>query len=463
MVDSDYEFVKRTILKIAGPRTDELDLSSIFTRSSTLFVMRVSGAGIGFLTQVLLAKLLGAHDLGLFYSATSLAAVAGYVTSQGYSLIVFRFAARYRDANKARLFEAFVGRAVFDGLATALAAATIVIALSLLVPEIDDKTRIAYAVGGGLIVANACLNIYTNLAGAIRLFGWCYVPEGTGRPFAFLAIVLAIAAVVPLPTTSHVMIAYGALTGAIAILVVLALRPHLPRLVRPSRATRRLGERWRAEARPLVLLTLYTNSFADIAILFATPFLAPADLAVLGLSIKLSLLVGYFVQITQQMAVPDLADARQKQDHDGMRRAIRRSILLPLAMTVAATLVCAVFGNEILALFGTQFVHGREVLVILIASQLLRAMAGPSAHLLTLSGAQRLNASLSVGALLLLFAGCAALAPAFGPEGAAVAVTFSYAAWLGATALALAHLGEVRTDLLTILRLAPAARPTPAE
>lgn len=423
--------------------------------------MRISGAGVGFLTQIMLAKTLGSHDLGIFYSATSLATVAGFVTSIGYSQIAYRFSARYRDASKARLFKAFVSRAMFDGLACSVAAAFLVVLACLLVPDLDPTTRVVYAVAGATIVPAASLVLNTNLAGAMRFFGWCYVPDGLVRPIIFLGLIVALEAFVRRPTGGEVMILFSTLVTVTALVVFRALQPHLPAIEMPRPEERRLGQRWRREALPLVLLSLYTNTFADVAILFATPFLSQSDIAVFGVCLKLSLLVGYFVQIAQQIAIPDLADARGKGDQAGMRRAARRSILLPLAFTSAAVLGCFVLGRQVLGLFGAEFGTARDVLVIMVATQVVRAMAGPSAHLLTLTGAQRLNAALCTGALVALFAANWVLGPRFGPAGAAWAVVISYTGWIVATAVAVRRLGEMRTDVVALFLNRPRAAVAP--
>lgn len=438
-------------------------LSRFFSGSAFLFAVRLGGAGIGFLTQVLLARMLGSHELGIFYSATSLAAVAGFVTSRGYSQIAYRFSARYRAEGRSRLFQAFVSRAAHDALTASTGAAAIVVLCSFLAPGMEQSDRIVWALAGALIVPSAMLVLYTNLAGAIRMFGWCYVPEGIFKPLAFMILVGALWFVEDAPTGSEVMLLFSVVIVAVAIAVVRALQPHLPELQNPGRPERRLAQRWRAEAQPLVLLSLYTNTFADVAILFATPFLSQSDLAVFGVCLKLSLLIGYFVQIAQQMAIPDLADARQRGDAEGMRRAAKRSVLLPLAMTLGAVAGCVVLGREALAVFGPEFAPASGVLLIMVLSQLGRAAAGPSAHLLTLTGAQRVNATLCVGALVVLAAATALLAPVYGPAGAAWAVSASYVGWLIATAIVLERMGEMRTDLMSLLTARRTPRQIPAE
>jgi O-antigen/teichoic acid export membrane protein len=187
---------------------------------------------------------------------------------------------------------------------------------------------------------------------------------------------------------------------------------------------------------------------------------------VFGVCLKLSLLIGYFVQTAQQMAIPDIADAREHHDPAAMRAAAKRSVLLPTLMTLCATMACAILGREILGFFGAEFAGATWVLVIMVASQAVRAIAGPSAHVLTLSGAQKLNAILCVGALATLLAANAALSLWLGPVGAALAVFISYTGWIAATAIAITRLGEMRTDLAALVfshKVRKTSYPMPAE
>lgn len=119
---------------------------SKFIRGSSafLFALRLGGAGIGFLTQIFLARILGSHDLGLFYSATSLAAVGGFVMSQGYSQIAYRFSARYRGQTKTALFKAFVSRSAYDGLLASTLAAFVIVACATFAPQMAASERIIW-------------------------------------------------------------------------------------------------------------------------------------------------------------------------------------------------------------------------------------------------------------------------------------------------------------------------------
>jgi hypothetical protein len=54
------------------------------------------------------------------------------------------------------------------------------------------------------------------------------------------------------------------------------------------------------------------------------------------------------------VVVPDLADARTRKDHDTIRDVVLCALAFPLAITLAATVVVALWGEYILAIFGPE-------------------------------------------------------------------------------------------------------------
>ena len=103
-------------------------IKKLASSSGIIMVSRLGGAGIGFLTQLLLVKLMGAHQLGLFYAASSLAAVLGVIAAQGYPVIAARFVGRYRNKQNDVLCGTFTGHALREGL---IVAAVMAVAVSL--------------------------------------------------------------------------------------------------------------------------------------------------------------------------------------------------------------------------------------------------------------------------------------------------------------------------------------------
>jgi len=434
-----------------------------FTMSSLLSLARVAGAVAGFATQVVLARTLHATALGVFYSVTSLAAVVGLIAAHGYPTIAARFLSRYREQRKDGLIAAFVAWARKDATVYAAIITVAVLALAALWPSLSVEARLATAAAALSIPANASLRLNGSLAAAIRRFALAYLPDTCFRPFVLLGGVLVLIAAGVTLTAANVTLLLTFVFTGLALTQYLLLRKDIPKLAdAPKAPPPRLVKIWRREARPLILVALFTFFFADVDILLVTPLLLSADTAIVGLCLKLALLVGFAVQVAHQVVVPDLADAHARKEHGAIRGVVLKALAFPLAVTVAALVVVGLWGETLLSLFGPEFSGAKIPLLILLGCQLARALFGPNVPLLTVIGAQRQNAALAIAALAVLAISNVVLAPAYGVLGAALAVAIATLFWLGATAVVLARLSGLRTDVVYLLGRVVSARGAPA-
>jgi len=434
-----------------------------FTTSSLLSLARVAGAVAGFVTQVVLARTLHATALGVFYSVTSLAAVAGLIAAHGYPTIAARFMSRYREQGKDGLIAAFVARARKDATVHAAVITVAVLAIAALWSSLSVEARLATAAAALSIPANASLRLNGSLAAAIRRFALAYLPDTCFRPFVLLGGVLVLIAAGVALTAANVTLLLTLVFTGLALTQYLLLRKDIPKLADAAKASPpRLVKIWQREARPLILVALFTFFFADVDILLVTPLLPSADTAIVGLCLKLALLVGFAVQVAHQVVVPDLADAHARKEHGAIRGVVLKALAFPLAVTVAALIVVGLWGETLLSLFGPEFTGAKIPLLILLSCQLARALFGPNVPLLTVIGAQRQNAALAIAALVVLAISNVVLAPAHGVIGAALAVAIATLFWLGATAVVLARLSGLRTDVVYLLGRVVSARGAPA-
>jgi O-antigen/teichoic acid export membrane protein len=436
-------------------------LGRLFSTSSLLSLARVAGALAGFATQVILARTLQASALGVFYSVTSLAAVVGLIAAHGYPSIAARFMLRYREQGKEGLVAAFVRQARRDATLYAVIATVGVLALAVLWPSLGAEARLALVAAAFSIPANASLRLNGTFATTLRRFALAYLPDTCIRPFLLLGGVALLIALGVTLTASTVTFLLTLIFTALALIQYALLAKGMPKGKAPV-PPKRLLTIWRREATPLILVALFTYFFADVAILMVTPLLSSADTAAIGLCLKLALLVGFAVQVAHQVVVPDLADARARKDHDTIRDVVLRALAFPLAITLAATAVAALWGESILAIFGPEFTGAKPALVILMACQLARAMFGPSVPLLTVIGAQKENAALAVAALVVLGLSNLVLAPLYGVLGAAIAVAIATLFWLVGCAVVLDRLSGLRTDAPYLIGRLAAFRSAPA-
>lgn len=418
------------------------DLSTLFS-ASRLLLARLTGAGAGFLTQIVLARLLPPEDLGLFFAATSFAALAGLVLTQGYPGIMQRFTTRYRERRRERLLAGFVWQVQVETVALTAATTLIIIAGGLLWPGFSPDHRLVAFSMALATAAAASLTIYNAAASVERRFELAQFPETLIRPIAFLPLVFVLDRIWLL-SAGTVTALYAGLTVILAVAQYIQIAPDVPTASRVAAAP--VTRRWRAEARLFALAMLFATSFADLAIVLASPFLGPVGLAPFGVVLKTSLLVGFAVQVAHQVALPDLAEAFERNDTARIERSLWQATAFPTVVTAIALTAAMFGGDRFLLLFGPEYVTANGPLLILLVAQLLRAAAGPSQSLLMLKGDQATNATVCVVCTVILLLANAALVPIFDIYGAAVAVLLTVTVWFGASAHVLIRRG-VRVDL----------------
>ena len=115
---------------------------------------------------------------------------------------------------------------------------------------------------------------------------------------------------------------------------------------------------------------------------------------------------------------------------------MRQTVRLTTLATLGAGAAVLVVSPLLFAMFGPGFEHGVTLLAILIAGVCVQAAFGPAEDVLTMLGAERLCAGISLAALGLAAALNLALIPLLGPAGAALAMATAGA--LRALGLALA-------------------------
>jgi hypothetical protein len=254
-----------------------------------------------------------------------------------------------------------------------------VLALALLWPDFSLEARPALIAAALSIPANAAIRLNGSLAVAIRRFALAYRPDTCIRPFVLLGVVLVLIALGVTLTASNVTLLLTAVFTGLALTHYLLLRNDMPKVEAavPQDVPSRLIGLWRREAMPLILVALFTYSFADVDILIVTPVLASADTAVVGICLKLALLVGFAVQVAHQSVVPDLNDAHTRKEHGAMGAVVLRALGFPLAVTLAALLVVVLWGETLLSLFGPAFT-GAKVPAAHLACLPARPRAGRS-------------------------------------------------------------------------------------
>ena len=125
-------------------------------------------------------------------------------------------------------------------------------------------------------------------------------------------------------------------------------------------------------------------------------------------------------------AAPHFASLHASGQKEELRSLVRSSQSLGLLFAVPVASVVVVFGRPLLELLSEGFAEGYPLMVIMLASVTIGALAGPAAYVLSMSGRERVVLH---GAMLCMVVN--------------LVLSFALAAFYGATGLAITHLATM--------------------
>jgi O-antigen/teichoic acid export membrane protein len=393
---------------------------SLLARSGMATGTRLFGAALTFATQILLARLLGPESLGVYFIAISAAAIAAIVGCLGFPGTTARFVARYQTRDRQGLKDSFA-RVSQDNVFRASSLIAFAIAATSLV-FLDREFGVALALSATAIPALSILRLNSALALAGRRPWIAYLPDMVGRPLLLVSM-LAVAY-----WAGFSIGLVGVLVMSVFAAIALAAAQMWPigrlygggrQSLLPSHRLRRL---WRNSSLPLLPVALLVGLFADTNLLLLSTVMEPADIAIYGVALKLAFLAGYGIQASQQLILPDMAEAMARSDAAELRRALTRTLATSAVVSVLALVTLAAAGPYVLALFGPHYEAGYGAMLILVAAQMFRIPEGIAVQFLTVSGhAIRVLVNLGITTIVLA-ASSMALVPLWGTIGAAAAV-----------------------------------------
>lgn len=428
--DADAASAKPLWKRIAGKA-----LGDLFKRSTLLLGSRLSGAAIGFISQLALARLLGAESLGMYYLAISLGGVLAILAGLGYPSITVRFISEYRVNGEWHALRAFLTSA-YRTAAIAGAALIVVTGVVIFVwPTATFEQRLCLVLGALTAPAFTFIRLNGAIANAYRRYFLSFLPDLLVRPAVMLAIIGILIAVGVTITVPQLLALNLAIILVISIPVFFTVRQttssDLDQTsdVTTEDAAAPTGSKWRGHGLPMVVVALFTALFADVAILTVGIALPPDQTATFGVCIKIALLLGFAIQSVHQLIMPDASETYAKGDKAAVRNIIMRGNALSLIACIGATAGIVLFGRFALSVFGPQFEQGYVCLIILALSQVYRAGAGPVSQMLNLAGEERRAVPVFATCLVLLVVAGTGLTPFFGLTGAAIAVFLVTALW----------------------------------
>lgn len=411
------------------PLTDEAGPNRLIGRASIVAAGTLFQQGLSFVSGLIVARVIGASDFGIFNLARSLVDLTGILTRVGLDLGLQRYfgetnaaqdrALRVITLRRVRLvassFALLAITAVALGLGRTLEAnvyqyshfAEILLCLALALPFSTDIAVLGGAYRGIFklspsVIAESVLFPTIRLAGIIILFavGWRLWAVVVGTTFgSFLA-----SAFLALRARSDFR----------------GIAPAQPKSWADAVHVMRYSS-------VMAMAVLVATLTASMDVLVLGRFTTAQDLGQYSLVKMLLTLMGVFGTAFVTGLGTLVAERHFRGDLDGMVRAMSLSARWVTLVTLPIFAIFLFWGAELTHLFGPSFAASQAVVGWLAASQFIFVVFGPSGWALSMTGKHLLELKILSAGLVIATLLCWVAVPEFGQLGASIATCISMA------------------------------------
>lgn len=411
------------VLKTKLKKISSHDTARLMGGASFVFICRVFGAGTVLITQILLARWMGAEQLGIFVYVNAWFILLATVAGLGLPNAVFRFIGKGLAETNDNLVISFARR---GGEVIVISSLLITTIGFVLLTEFDgfvsvDK-KITFLIALLAIPAYALMRWYNSVAHALSWFRLALLPMLVIRP---LLLLLAVSLIwfYGFPLTANITMASQlAIVSTIIIVQFIWIKFALHRRFPNAKKTKNETKTWLRTSIPLLLSALFIKNFLELNLIIAGGFLAADQIAVFSVTFRVAFLISFGIHAMDAMTAPRVAKSYAAGDFQSVQRLVYRATQIKFIGSIIGVIGLALFGKQILALFGADFVVGHSALIILAFSQVIIASFGAGAQLLSVSGHQDQCLIVFVCSAAMLFGLHVLLIPQFGLYGVAFAV-----------------------------------------
>jgi O-antigen/teichoic acid export membrane protein len=397
------------------------DVLHLVRGSGFIFACRVGGAVLALVTQWVLARWMGAEDLGSYLLAYSWMILVARLSGLGYNSASVRFIGAgiaHDDPSIIRGFVTFTTRMVY-GVSIAAAVVGAVGSFLLVGRTGANPWPMVIAFAAVPIIAGS-----SNLFGFAASYAWfraAFLPNTILRPALFLGSVCVLWWLgTSIGVTGVMLLQAGSMAVTLATLLWVVRKPLRQRIAGVSpRFERRL---WTHASLALLIISLFRDYLPELSIIVAGVYLTSEEIAIFTIGYRIAALISFVLFAVDSFTFPQIAQAAALDDRDALRTHAVRATRLTFLASLGALAGFWLFGRFVLGLFGEEFIEGYTLLLIIAVAQVLRASVGPVLPLLTVGGHERESLKVYGVSLVVVAPVVMVLAPAWGVVGVGVAV-----------------------------------------
>ena len=388
-----------------------------------VFLVRVASALLALGSQVLLARWMGSFEFGVYIYVWTWVLMIGALSDFGLSSTARRFIPEYTELKSLDRLRGFLSASRWFAFAIATAIGLVgAIGVTLLTPYLDRFAVMPLYLACLTIPVYGLVQIQ---AGIAQSYDW---PNLALMPFYIwrqltITVLMGAAYLLGAPTGAvTAMIAAVVTTWAVTMVQLVMLGRRLKIKV-PAGPKVYESKVWFATSLPIFVVEAFYLLLTYVDILALEHLRSPDDVAVYYAGARLLAIIAFVYFAIAGATTHKFTQYHVSGDKARLASFFAETIKWTFWPSLAVCVLILACGRPLLALFGTGFERGYDVMFILAIGMLARAAVGPAERLLNMLGERRQCAFTYAAAFAINLVLCVMLIPRLGIEGAAIATS----------------------------------------
>lgn len=408
-----------------------LKLNKLIKVFSGSFIIRIAYTLLGFINSVLLARLLGAEEYGVYIFALSIVALLSIPTQFGMPMLVVREFAAFHAKKQWGFMKGLALRSHQFVLVVSLIICSCAALWLWINPSNYSNNKQQVLMISLLLIPILSLGALRDaMLRGLRHVILAQIPESFIRPLLLmLGLLIALFAMQSKASVSHVMGFYIFCSIVAFIIGWLLFNRRKPKELESATVDFN-SKAWFLAAFPIGLTSAMQVLSGELSVLYLGILSLDRDIAFFRIAVLISGVIVIFMQVSDSIMAPYFSRLYQQENYIEIEKLIKKVCIGTAVLTIPIFILFLTFGEWLLVVFyGEDYQEAYYPLIILSFGQLLNAVFGPVALLLVMTGKQKLVTWSTLFSLLLSIFLHIILTPVYGVIGAAISTSVALIVW----------------------------------
>lgn len=375
---------------------------------------------MAFVNNAIITRTLGADDYGLFVLATNILYFISVISQLGFGSTIVRYISYYDGQGAFGKTKGTVLYGIKILLISSLIIAVIAILISPFIsknifdrPELNSYLRILL-LSLPFLVATVVFNATLN---GLRFIKHQVLAINIIHPLIFFTLISIVFLLgYRLEALIWVVFATGVLGMFVSFIFLYLKYFRFAKKIQPEVDKKEL---WKFTL-PIYIKQFFNNAILYMPIFLIGYFLTNLEVGIYNISFKIALIVSFSLGAFQLIFSPTISNLFAKKNKQLILQLYQSITKWIFTISLITFFIIILFSEQLLSIFGEEFVAGSTVLVIMICGEIFNAVGGLAGNILIMSGRPKialLNSTISFIIILLL---SYLLIPVYGIMGAAI-------------------------------------------